>query len=138
MKIQKYDYLIKNENPTIFMTSFIDVLFVLLIFFMVTTDFSDIKNGINILLPKTNITEIPDKRDIIISITKEGETFLNSDRVSLAVLEDRIMAQIRKLKKTNVIIQADEKTEHGAVVKVMAIARNAGATEINIATDEEK
>jgi len=119
-------------------TPLIDVVFLLLIFFMVSTTFVDVNTGINIVLPQSSITEISESRDIIISITKNKKIYINRKNVDLSNFENELEKEIEHSQKNNVIIKADKDIDYGFVVKIMTMSKNSGATELDIATENEE
>ena len=80
----------KNRDRTrggLRMTAMIDVIFLLLIFFMVTTTFRGKETGINIKLPKSSIEEVVETKEIIITITKNKDIYINTKRVGINSFE---------------------------------------------------
>ncbi|RKY61419.1 MAG: biopolymer transporter ExbD [Candidatus Latescibacterota bacterium] len=112
----------------------IDVVFQLLIFFMVTAVFA-ITPGLDIKLPEAETAENPEKENLFITIDQDGNLKLNHKSVTFANLKDEIIKKRKMLDNTTmIIIQADEKSYHGVVVKAMDIAKKAGCTDLVVAT----
>ncbi len=128
----------KDEKPELQLIPFIDILFVLIIFFMVTTSFSNIADGLNVKLPTSDVKEVTPDTEVIATITKEGLLYVNDKKVTIEEFEAEVAKKLQQFSKTNVIVRADESLEYKMVVKVISMAKNAGAAEIDIATDEEK
>lgn len=114
-------------------TPLVDVVLQLVLFFMVSTTFI-MQTGIKITLPKTTVIEIQPVRDLIVSISKNGIIYLNSDRVTLKKFSERL-SKIGKLNEKMLIIKADKKVFHGTVVNIMDIAKSNGLNRIVIATE---
>ena len=114
-------------------TPLVDVVLQLVLFFMVSTTFV-MQTGIKITLPKTTVIEIQPVRDLIVSISKNGIIYLNSDRVTLKKFSERL-SKIGKLNEKMLIIKADKKVFHGTVVNIMDIAKSNGLNRIVIATE---
>ena len=120
------------------MTPMIDVVFQLLIFFMVTAVFA-ITPGLDIKLPEAETAENPEKENLFITIDQDGNLKLNHKSVTFANLRDEIIKKRKMLDNTTmIIIQADKKTYHGVVVKAMDIAKKAGCTDLVVATAPKK
>lgn len=141
MKFRK----IQRRNPkdvVLEMTPLLDVIFLLLIFFMVSTTFVDIDTGINIKLPQSTLEEVMESRELIIAINGKKTIYVKGKGklkpVSLENLESVLKNEMNDMKKSNVIIKADKNIEYGFVVRVMTRAKKAGATELDIATELEK
>ena len=111
----------------------IDVVFLLLIFFMLSSHFVT-QPGIKITLPTAVTAKLHSEEDIIISITKDNNLYLNEDRVALDSLLDKLRIKVGEARKKTVIIKADEKIDLGLAVRVMDIARQAEAEGLVIST----
>ncbi len=113
----------------------IDVVLLLLIFFMLSSHFVT-QPGIKITLPTAVTARLYPTEDIIISITEDSNLYLNEELVTLENLLERLKIEIAKTEKKTVIIKADEKIDLGLAVKVMDIAREAEAEGVVISTTE--
>ncbi len=115
----------------------IDVVFLLLIFFMLSSHFVT-QPGIKITLPSAVTARLHPEEDIIISITEDSNLYLNERLVTLENLSEQLEIEIAKGEEKTVIIKADEKIDLGLAVKVMDIARQADAERLIISTKLEK
>lgn len=109
----------------------IDVVFLLLIFFMLSSHFVT-QPGIKVTLPSAVTARLHPEENIIISITKDNNLYLNERLVNLKNLSEQL--KIARAKKKTVIIKADEKIDLGLAVKVMDIAREADVERLIIST----
>ena len=117
------------------LTPMIDVVFQLLIFFMVTAVFA-ITPGLDIKLPEAEESENPEKENLFIVIDEQGMMKLNHKSVTFATLKRELMEKRKILDNTTmIVIQADEKAFHGQVVKVMDISKSAGIIDLVVATE---
>ncbi|KAA9131944.1 biopolymer transporter ExbD [Marinihelvus fidelis] len=129
----------KEEEPEINMTSLIDVVFLLLIFFMVSTTFER-QAALKIDLPEASAQEEPTEqpRQLELAIDAEGRMFLND-----AQLVDNRPATIRSAlaelagegRELPIIIRADAQTPHHFVVTAMDVTGQLGFTRLSIATE---
>jgi len=126
----------RRETTLINLTSLIDVVFLLLIFFMVSTSFALIR-GIKVDLPTTTTPQEKIEQNIVISITKEGKIYLGKRQISKTELVKTLKRQIGK-KKSLVVINADKDTRHGMVVEVMDLAKQGGAGKLGILTTSKR
>lgn len=110
----------------------IDVVFLLLIFFMLSSHFVT-QPGIKITLPTATTAKLHPE-DIIIYITRNNNLYLNQEEVTLEALLEKLKAIVTQAKKKTVTIKADEKIDLGLAVKVMDIAKQAGAEGLVIST----
>lgn len=117
------------------MTPLIDCVFLLLIFFMVAAVFS-VTPGLDVKLPEAEMATTPEQQNLFIVIDKDGNMKLNHRTVTINNLKQMIEENRRKLDMTTtLIIQADKRTFHGVVVKVMDLAKKAGIVDNVIATE---
>ncbi len=127
----------KLEESRLDITPLVDCVFLLLIFFMVTTVFSTTP-GLRVDLPKAAESDMPPEKDLNIVISKEGEMELNGIPVTMEELP-RALEEARSTYRSKVlIIKADKKTFHEAVVDVMDAAKGVGIDELAIATEPEE
>lgn len=112
----------------------IDVIFLLLIFFMVTYSFPDIyKKKLDIRLPQAKAANV-EKREVkkaLIEMDTGGRIALNGQEVTLTTLETRLKEPQANFKAA--IIKADERLSHGRVTQVLGLCRDAGILDIAIA-----
>lgn len=121
------------EKGAMDMTPLIDVVFQLIIFFLLSSSFV-LQPGIKVELPTVELPSGEKPQGVAISILKNGQLFLEDEKVQM----NEIKAKLLELKKYNreslLIIKADRKAMHGRVVEVMAIAKEVGYKDIAIAT----
>jgi biopolymer transport protein ExbD len=122
----------EEEEATLDMTPMLDIVFILLIFFIVTTSFVK-EAGIEVNKPKAANQSKQKSANIFIAVRDNGEIWLDKRVVDI----ERVAATIEKLLAEQptdvVIIQADKKAEHGKVVQVMDAIKEAGIDRISIA-----
>ncbi|MFQ5867834.1 MAG: ExbD/TolR family protein [bacterium] len=111
-----------------------DIVFLLLIFFMLSTSFV-VQPGIQVKLPKAVTSEIQLKKDIVLTITAENIIFLNEQPVTLDELGEALKAAFAQRRDRILIIKADQEVKHGLVVQAMDIAKLSGADRLAIATE---
>lgn len=111
----------------------IDVVFLLLIFFMLSSQFIT-QPGIKITLPAAATAKLHPEEDVAIFITEDNRLYLNNEEVTLDSLAGKLRIKMKSTGKKNVIIKADEKIDLGLAVKVMDIARQAEAAGLIIST----
>ena len=109
----------RRNPPVINMTPLIDVVFILLIFFLLTTTFRNAA-GLNVNLPSATTSEAHSaKTQMMLTINREGELFLQNQKLD----QEQAIAQLKKLTKSQpeslIILQADEEVPHGKVVEVL-------------------
>ena len=111
----------------------IDIVFLLLIFFMVTSHF-DVASGVRIRLPKvTKKIFNQEKNKIALVIDKSGRIYLKGKKVDVKALQKRLQNLVKKNAPVYLILQADKDVRHGRVVQIMDLAKRAGVHSIIIA-----
>ena len=130
-----------NEKPKrrviINITSLIDVLFLLLIFFMVTSTFLE-QPGMKLELPSAKSTEISQVEKLVLYIGPGGEIIFNDQTVMLDDLESVIKEAVPLAKEKTLVLKADKTVQHGTVVAVMDIAKRAGLEKLVVGTTMEE
>lgn len=128
----------RRESPAIDLTPLIDVVFMLLIFFMVSTTFRD-QSLIRIDLPKASPQQQQqkDEQTIVLTIDAQGDYFVNGRRIvnnQLETLKKALRLAVGSRDHPPLTISADGKTPHQAVVTAMDAARQVGLVHLSIAT----
>ena len=129
MKFKRH---VKYEKQTLDMTPLIDVVFQLLLFFMLSSSFI-LQPGIKIRLPEAVTSKVTyDKMDII-TLATNHRIFFNDSEVSAEQLNYHL--ELIAQKDGLILIKADAKVDLGTVVYVWDLCRQAGITQLNIATE---
>ena len=125
----------RRPDPMIDVTPMIDVVFQLLLFFVVSTTFVE-SPGFEVDLPRSSAqTVLDDSTDIDIWMTTDGSVYLDKQPVSASQLRAELRRRGQADPNTLVVIKADTGVSHGRVVAVMDQARANGLTRLAIATD---
>ena len=112
-------------KPIINIAPLIDVLFLLLIFFMVTSTFIEQPN-IKLELPSTEHTETSRTERTVLMISRDGELFLQDKRIDNKDLEKALRRVIMDTGEEVLVLKVDKYVPYGDVVDVMDVARGAG------------
>lgn len=113
-----------------------DMVFQVLLFFILSSSFI-VEPGIKINLPKSQTSELQLQQKLIITIDANEQIFVEGKPVPVDTLEERIKLLLPYYSEKVVVIRADKNVRHGIVVKVMDIAKLAGAARLAIATEKE-
>ena len=126
-----------SDESEVDMTPMLDVVFIMLIFFIVTASFVK-ESGIDINRPDAATAVRKERGNILVAITPTGQIWIDRRQVDLR----SIRANIERLHAENpqgaVVIQADRDSKNGLLVEVMDAARLAGVENISIAAEIEK
>ena len=117
------------------LTSLIDIVFLLLIYFLLTTNFM-VDEGIDIKLPQAKAAAPQTQQEITLYVDKEGRAFLMNKEISLDAMFKDLRKMIGNNKNTLIVIKADRGVILNKVVRVMDIAKAAGAGRLCLATEK--
>ncbi|MBC3767780.1 ExbD/TolR family protein [Neptunicella marina] len=125
----------EEEEATIDMTPMLDVVFIMLIFFIVTTSFVK-EAGIEVNKPKAQQATKQKSANIFIAINERGEVWMDKREVDVERVRANLERMLAEQPTDVVILQADVKTEHGKVVEVMDQIKAAGIDRISVAAKD--
>jgi biopolymer transport protein ExbD len=123
----------EKKKIIINITSLIDVMFLLLIFLLISSTFLE-QPGIKLELPETKTTEMVKQQEYTLFVSQEGKLFLNKIEIKEDELEKKIKEVLPKMKDKAIILKADGKASHGAVVRIMDIIKRCGVKKLIIGT----
>lgn len=112
----------------------IDVVFLLLIFFMLTSNFI-FQPGIKVSLPKAITSEVISSENLIVTVSGQDLIFLNEKPITISDLVAELKVAARENK--SLLIKADTRSSLGRVVEIWDICRELGIAQINIATNQK-
>jgi len=110
----------------------VDVVLVLLVIFMLTAPI--IQSGIEINVPKTRTVKELTQERLVVSINRAQELFVDSTRVNINELEQKLKSRIKNPAQAMIYLRADEEVPFGSIAKVMDRAKQAGIVNINVVT----
>ncbi|MCH9813225.1 MAG: biopolymer transporter ExbD [Epsilonproteobacteria bacterium] len=122
----------ESDDQQIDLTPMLDVVFIMLIFFIVTTSFVR-ETGIDVNRPSASTAEKKSKGNIMIAIKPNGEIWLDKRHVDIRAVRANIQRLKAKFPQSSVIIVSDAESRTGILVKVMDQIRLAGVQNISIA-----
>jgi biopolymer transport protein ExbD len=116
-------------------TPLIDVLFILIIFFTVSSTFLE-QPGIEIKLPDAESSQTHTAQKVIIYVDKNETIYLNDEQVNINILVEYVQAKLAEQKEKNVVLRADTEVNHGVVINIMDLLRKKGIYKIIISTEK--
>ncbi|MCU4674310.1 biopolymer transporter ExbD [Catenovulum sp. 2E275] len=135
MRASPLNKVMEEEETAIDMTPMLDVVFIMLIFFIVTASFVK-ESGIDVNRPDAPTAVKKDRANILIAISDTGEVWIDKRRVDIRAVQ----ANVERLKAENpqgsVVIQADKAADVDTLIKVMDASRAAGAYDVSIAAND--
>ena len=122
-----------SSSSEINISPLIDVVFILLIFFIVTTVFVD-ETGVDVNKPRAASAQDLEKNSILIAVTANGQVYQGGRSIGVSGVRSVVAALLEVDENTPVIIQGDTDANHGTIVKVIDAASLAGAKTVSLAT----
>lgn len=122
----------QEEESAIDLTPMLDVVFIMLIFFIVTTSFVK-ESGIDVARPSAATTEKKERANIMIGISKVGEIWIQKRKIDVRSVRANIERLAAENPEGSVVIQADKESSTGVLVQVMDQVRLAGVSNISVA-----
>jgi biopolymer transport protein ExbD len=122
-----------EEDFSVDLTPLIDVVFLLLIFFMVSTVFVDFKKQMDISLPSSKTSILSEVlKPVTVELTVDKQIFLNGEKIHISKFESAL-SKITKSETQEAIIRADKNLPYGDVIKIMGMLQNAQILNIGVA-----
>jgi biopolymer transport protein ExbD len=125
----------EEDDTEINMTPMLDVVFIMLIFFIVTASFVK-EAGIDVNRPEAATAVQKDRAGILIGINAKGEVWINKRRIDVRAVQANVARLHAENPQGTVVIQADKKATTDVLIKVMDGARAAGVFDVSIAAQE--
>jgi len=124
----------RKPPPTINLTPLIDVVFILLIFFLLTTTFRS-TTGLDIELPNASTAKTPaENAQVILNLNQAGELFIGEKQLTQEEVLQALKNNPKPSQKLFIILQADERVAHGEVVSLLDLLRSSGLKNVAIGT----
>jgi len=124
-----------EEEQAIDLTPMLDVVFIMLIFFIVTASFIK-ETGIEVNRPDASTAQSKENASILIALNGNGEIWIDKRRIDVRAVRPNIERLRAENPEGAVVIQADEKATADTIIKVMDAAREAGVFDVSLATEE--
>ena len=129
----------KKRGTAVDLTPMIDVVFKLILFFLVSTTFA-ILPAINVNLPESSTAQGADVAGITITMQSNGKMWFNDEQVSFSTLGKKLAAfdtEGKKKEEYPVTLEADENVTNGSIVKVFDVLRTEGFVSVNLRTTDK-
>ncbi|MCQ2104029.1 MAG: biopolymer transporter ExbD [Fibrobacter sp.] len=126
----------RQKDMGIDMGPLMDIVFILLIFFVVTSSFTR-ETGVDVTKPQAQTASQLEKENILVAITREGTIHINERQVDLASLQDILKQSLAKAPSREAVVIADKEAETGVLVQVIDACNLAGVKKVSIAAQAE-
>ncbi len=131
MRMRRHHYQ-QDEDTGIDLTPMLDVVFIMLIFFIVTSSFIR-ESGVEVQRPQADSASAQDKGNILIAITAEGAIWMDKQQIDIRSVRAHVERMRVDQPDGAVVVQADQDARTGLVVQVMDQARLAGVRDVALA-----
>ena len=131
----KLDLLPQEERPQLMIIPMIDIIFFLLVFFMMSMLSMVVQKSMPLTLPQAESAKVSMTRNIPITITADGGIYYERDLMSLRELTAHLTEDAARGEDISVILRGDTATSYGTVVQVMDVVKRLGIEKVYIATD---
>lgn len=122
--------------PQIYLAPMIDVVFALLTFFILSTLYLTRSQGLPVSLPKAATAQSQNTAQIVVSLDQKGNLALDKQPIKLNTLSSQVRTLLSRNRQAVVIINADERVNHGRVITVMDQLRTIPNIKLGIATEQ--
>ena len=117
-------------------TSLVDVMLVLLIIFMITAPI--MQGGVDVELPRAEARPLSPKEGMVVTVNRDGRIFVDQTPVTYRDFRVTFRSLVATRKPTGVYLQADDRVPYGDVVRVLAVVRGAGVSNVGLVTEPEE
>lgn len=131
----KLDLLPQEERPQLMIIPMIDIIFFLLVFFMMSMLSMVVQKSVPLTLPQAESAKISMVRNIPVTITADGGIYYERDLMSLYDLTARLAEDVAQGEEISVILRGDAAASYGTVIQVMDVVKRLGIEKVYIATD---
>jgi len=125
------------EEEEMNLTPLIDCVFLLLIFFMVTTVFKQ-PYSLQVQLPEANQAQVVEEKKLVATITADGRMEINRHPVTLANLEQVLLREKEGTRSLTLVVRTDKETKHKHLLDLFEVAKRVGIEKIPLATEDRK
>lgn len=123
------------EEQALNMTPLIDCVFLLLIFFMVTTVFKQ-PYSLQVVLPEAQQAQIVEEKKLVATITQDGRMEINRHRVTVDDLEQVLLREKEGTRSLTLVVRTDQETPHKYLLDLFEVAKRVGIEKIPLATED--
>ncbi|NMC33696.1 MAG: biopolymer transporter ExbD [Veillonellaceae bacterium] len=123
------------ENPRLMIIPMIDIIFFLLVFFMMSTMFMVEQKVLPVTLPAASTAELDTQRTFPVTVMADGSLRFNEEAVNLNELATRVEAELRRDRDSRFVLRADRRAVYGQVVDVLNQLRRLGVQRLTVAVE---
>jgi len=124
-----------DSQPQLMIIPMIDIIFFLLVFFMMSTLYMVEQRTIPVNLPQAAATQSDTTRSIHITVLPDGQVMFEQEEIPLNLLQRRVGLELQKQPESVFVLRGDKKVEYGNVIEVLDQMKQAGARRVAVAAE---
>lgn len=132
MRLQQLDV---DKKPKIMIIPMIDIIFFLLVFFMMSMLTMVVQKSISLNLPQTVTSKLDIEKALPVSVTSDGQIYVEQEKIPRETFRRRMEIEKNRNPNLSIVLRADTKSEHGDFVFVLDQLKSVGISKIGIATE---
>lgn len=132
MRLQQLDV---DKKPKIMIIPMIDIIFFLLVFFMMSMLTMVVQKSISLNLPQTVTSKLDIEKVLPVAVTSDGQIYVEQEKIPRETFRRRMEIEKNRNPNLSIVLRADTKSEHGDFVFVLDQLKSVGISKIGIATE---
>lgn len=132
MRLQQLDV---DKKPKIMIIPMIDIIFFLLVFFMMSMLTMVVQKSISLNLPQTVTSKLDIEKVLPVAVTSDGQIYVEQEKIPRKTFRRRMEIEKNRNPNLSIVLRADTKSEHGDFVFVLDQLKSVGISKIGIATE---
>lgn len=132
MRLQQLDV---DKKPKIMIIPMIDIIFFLLVFFMMSMLTMVVQKSISLNLPQTVTSKLDIEKTLPVAVTSDGQIYVEQEKIPRETFRRRMEIEKNRNPNLSIVLRADTKSEHGDFVFVLDQLKSVGISKIGIATE---
>lgn len=125
-----------ERQPKLMIIPMIDIIFFLLVFFMMSTLYMVEQRTLPVNLPQASTSQADFAKNVTVTIARDGTIYIGQEQLPPELFKARIQAQLAQQSDTAFVLRADKQAEYGRVVKVLDDFKSLGVKKVAVATDQ--
>lgn len=126
-----------KSKPEFMIIPMIDIIFFLLVFFMMNSLQTVAQKALSVQLPQATTASVPAQLPVVLTLDTEGHITIDNVPMSIDAVEVMVKERIAQNPNASVILQADKRSAHGQVVAIMDMLKQAGIKRLAIAAEQK-
>lgn len=128
----------EGKDPEFMIIPMIDIIFFLLVFFMISTLYMVQQNLLPVQLPQASTSQSESKKNVNVTVTEKGMIRVEQEEIPLELLRERLKAEVKRDPESTFVLRGDRKASYETVVIVLDEMKASGIKRIAIATELKK